>query len=436
MRKGIKNLLGLGNSVPDSDSDSYSDSELDIEPYNPAMDPEHVRRVQMDMEALATGRPPRARSPTPMKLAHMQRVRMLRAERKEQKEQRAQEETQQAALERAAIEFTDGHNIDEMIRQINGKTLFNIPYVNLDHNDPDTRYVIGMIVRTHGVGEDSLRLLRRSPALFRILTDRMRNSRVTRFLCAAGSTAANCVRASGRYLSSLGSVASSRFRPSPQQVAAADASLVLQLRRPSAEASAVRLRQQQQLAIDEMLALQSDQPSAHASAGIHRRQTDADRLLAMQFMRPSLYPRPSASASAAGPAPEPPPPSPPPSAPVSPQVQDLECSICMAGANFVDQRGVNYGPLGTIVRHGNGAPGHPDKFHRRCLQACPDNKCPMCRAINPEWGLQRPQRQGGGGSRKTRSRSKSRTRRLRKPCNKPRKSRKSRKPRSLSYRRK
>ena len=118
------------------------------------------------------------------------------------------------------------------------------------------------------------------------------------------------------------------------------------------------------------------------------------------------------------------------------QQQDSECAICMTAANFIDERGVNYGPLGYVENHRNGAPGHPDRFHRSCLQGCQD-RCPMCRAEGPVWGMQRRQRQGGGGSRKTRPKSK--TRRLRKSRNKsrskPRKSYKSRKPRSSSRRR-
>jgi hypothetical protein len=121
------------------------------------------------------------------------------------------------------------------------------------------------------------------------------------------------------------------------------------------------------------------------------------------------------------------------------QEQDLECAICMTAANFIDERGVNYGPLGYIERHRNGAPGHPDRFHQSCLQGCHD-RCPMCRQEGPVWGMQRPPGQGGGGLKKyrsksrSRSRSKSKTRRLRKSRSKACKSYKSRKPRSSSRR--
>lgn len=112
-----------------------------------------------------------------------------------------------------------------------------------------------------------------------------------------------------------------------------------------------------------------------------------------------------------------------------PQEQDLECAICMTAANFVDERGVNYGPLGYVEKHRNGAPGHPDKFHRSCLQGCQD-RCPMCRAEGPVWGVQRPPGQGGGGggSKKYRSKSKSKSKsKSRRYLSKPQKSRKARK---------
>jgi hypothetical protein len=111
------------------------------------------------------------------------------------------------------------------------------------------------------------------------------------------------------------------------------------------------------------------------------------------------------------------------------QEQDLECAICMTAADFVDQRGVNYGPLGYIERHGNGAQGHPDRFHQLCLQGC-HNRCPMCRADGPEWGMQRPPGQGGGGLKKYRSKSRSKSKsksKSRRYLSKPHKSRKARK---------
>jgi hypothetical protein len=105
-----------------------------------------------------------------------------------------------------------------------------------------------------------------------------------------------------------------------------------------------------------------------------------------------------------------------------------ECAICMENAYFIGDNNVDYGPLGYIERHRNGAVGHPDRFHRSCLQGC-HNICPMCRAEGPLWSLEPPpgQRQGGGGLKKYRSRSRSKSKsksKSRRYISKPRKSRK------------
>ena len=100
-----------------------------------------------------------------------------------------------------------------------------------------------------------------------------------------------------------------------------------------------------------------------------------------------------------------------------------ECAICMENAYFIGENDIDYGPLGYIERHRNGAVGHPDRFHQSCLQGC-QNRCPMCRAEGPLWSLEPPAlAQGGvgGGLKKYRSKSKSKSRRY---ISKPRKSRK------------
>ena len=100
-----------------------------------------------------------------------------------------------------------------------------------------------------------------------------------------------------------------------------------------------------------------------------------------------------------------------------------ECAICMATESDSPEI------LGYIVVHGNGAPGHPDRFHQSCLQGC-HNRCPMCRADGPVWGMQRPPGQGGGGLKRYRSKSKSKSKsksRSRRYISKPHKSRKARK---------
>lgn len=105
-----------------------------------------------------------------------------------------------------------------------------------------------------------------------------------------------------------------------------------------------------------------------------------------------------------------------------------ECAICMATETDIPEI------LGYIVGHGNNAPGHPDRFHESCLQAC-HNICPMCRANNPVWGRDSPAQGGvgvGGGLKKYRSKSRSKSKsksksKSRRYISKPRKSRKAEK---------
>jgi hypothetical protein len=98
-----------------------------------------------------------------------------------------------------------------------------------------------------------------------------------------------------------------------------------------------------------------------------------------------------------------------------------ECAICMG--TETDSPGI----LGYIVGHGNSAVGHPDRFHRSCLDGCREI-CPMCRAPNPLWSRDPPAlAQGGvgGGLKKYRSKSRSRSKsKSRRYISKPRKSRK------------
>ena len=356
---------------------------------------------------MQSSRKRQTRSPSPGAEARSNAAWLSQREQRDLEEEIRAAEVELRRLQQEARENEHETNIDDMIRRINEQTLFGIPYVNLDPSDPDTRYAVGMVVRTHGMGKNSLGLLRRSPVLFRILTDSIRRSGIGGVVCSAGSTAAECARVSGRLLSSslsrFASAASSRFRRAI---------------RPSE-----RIQQQQQLAIDDTLARQLHQPGAEASLAVRSRQQqlEMDKVLAHHLDQSSLHPQ--ASASAAGPAPSPPPP-----LPQAPEEEEDECSICMAPLTDT--------AVLTRCNH---------KFHRACITPWLNSHdtCPLCRNENPTPLVPAPakptkrQRQGGGGSRKTRSKSKSKskTRRLRK-SRKPRKSCKSRKPRSLSYRRK
>ena len=98
---------------------------------------------------------------------------------------------------------------------------------------------------------------------------------------------------------------------------------------------------------------------------------------------------------------------------------DDECFICKGGPADDDEA------LGYIISDSNNVHGHHPKIHKSCLEQS-GPRCPLCRADNVVWGLQRPAQ--GGKSRKMKSRTKSRTkskpRRLRRSRNKSRKPRK------------
>jgi hypothetical protein len=426
----------------------------------------------------------RARSRSPQGLVDPEQI--LRNTIDEQQrvyleQRRRADEIASKRLRQKADDLEYETKINTMIDQINGKEIFGIPFVELDYYDPQTRYVIGAVVRTHGMTTKSLDLLLNSQVLLGILKDRIGRSRIGRVLCAAGSTAAECARLSRDYLSS----ASAAFgfsravkRPArspspprelvvplepypnraPEQPAPGHLRGRRHLRGDRPYASGMQLAPpdavDRQVNLDALLArhLSPNAYAAPAPAAVSRqsaadavaRQSAADALLARQLstnaplqinaLRAFESAQNAAPASAApfsAPAPAP-----------APDEEKPTCAICFTGPG-IDDNGINRGPLGYVETHSNGAIGHPDRFHQSCLLACPGNICPMCRAPGPVWGLERPPGQGGGGSSKkyrskSKSKSKTKIRRLRKSRNKsrskPRKSRKSRKPRSSSRR--
>ena len=443
----------------------------------------------------------RARSRSPQGLVDPEQI--LRNTIDEQQrvyleQRRRADEIASRRLQQAADDLEYETKINTMIDQINEQALFGIPYVGLEYDDPQTRYVIGMVVRTHGVGEDSLRLLRRSPVLFRILLDRIVRSRIGRVLCAAGSTAAECVRLSKHYLSSaLSRVASAASgdserkvkrpaRPArspspprelvvplepypnraPEQPAPGHLRGRRHLRGDRPYASGMQLAPPdavaRQVNLDALLArhLSPNAYAAPAPAAVSRqsaadavaRQSAADALLARQLstnaplqinaLRAFESARNAAPASAApfsapaaaSAAPFSAPAPAPPPLPQAPVEEEDECPICVG--SLTDN------VVLTSCNH---------KFHRGCVTPWLNSHrtCPMCRNINPTLrdliNPNKRQRQGGGGSKKYRSKSnsksKTKTIRLRKSRNKSRskprksrKSRKSRKPRSSSRR--
>jgi hypothetical protein len=406
-RKRVKRALGREVS---SDSDDDTDFDGELLPYNPDLDTQLQERKRRYEE---TGRQ-RAESPTDDQSAYMERKRTLKGRR-----QIARQEQAQAAQEAHSREINQ--IIDSISRALG---------TNVDEDDPRIRFLIGQIVNAHGLTINSLRLMGRSRILLSAIGDvASRAGRglgdVSQVVYSAGQAALAALRAAGRLAArSASAVASSlprlpsRFSSQPraqEQGPPLDPAIAMRSDFGEAESRQAAYRQQQ-VAADELLA-------RHLS-----RNLDAERAAFSRFG--------SAQNAVLAPA-SAPPPLPPARAP---DAEEDICTICMAGPGINDS-GIDRGQLGYIERHSILAQGHPNKFHNSCLQECLrlDPRCPMCRAVGPVWGLERPPGQGGGGSRKTRSKSKSKskskTRRLRK-SRKPRKSCKSRKPRSLSYRRK
>ena len=418
LKKGSKRVRkALGREVS-SDSDSGYD---EVPPYNPADDLQLQERMIREEE---TGRQ-RAESPTRMQTAHADQRRILKARRRINKAQQAEAAQERESIRREAVEYKHNFEINEMIENINRALGTNVDMV-----DPRIRFVIGQIVNVHGLTLHSLRLMRRSRILLSAIGDIA--SRAGRGLVdagqvvySAGQAALAALRAARSFASRGASVVTSRLpslgdalsylpsrfssqpRASGQRARSPDS--FLQEQGPpnlgfqevpfSVQAPTLEEQRRQRLEIDRMLQLQLSPAPASA------------------FERQSLQSQ----------APPPPPPPPPAStsAPAVEEDEEDECSICMEPARD--------NAVLTRCNH---------RFHSACVTPWLNSHrtCPMCRNTNPTPLVPAPakrQRQGGGGgSRKTRSKSK--TRRLRnsrnKSRNKPRKSCKSRKPRSSSRR--
>lgn len=405
-KKGTKRVRkALGRDVS-SDSDSGYD---EVPPYNPADDLQLQERMIREEE---TGRQ-RAESPTRMQTAHADRRRILKAHRRINKAQEAQAAQEQASLRREAAQEAHSREINQMIDSISRAL-----ETNVDEDDPRIRFLIGQIVNAHGLTINSLRLMGRSRILLTAIGDvASRAGRglvdVSQVVYSAGQAALAALRAARSFASRGASVVTSRLPSLGDAFSYLHSGFSSQPRAPEQRARSPDGFPQDPTELGfNQVRFSVQEP--------REQQLEMDRMLQLQ-----LSPAPASA----------PPPLPPARAP---DAEEDICTICMAGPGINDS-GIDRGQLGYIERHSILAQGHPNKFHNSCLQECLrlDPRCPMCRAVGPVWGLERPPGQGGGGLKKyrsrSRSRSKSKTRRLRK-SRKPRKSCKSRKPRSSSCR--
>lgn len=406
-RSARRSLLGMY----DVSSDSASDNELGIEGYNYDEDEEALERLEL---------PKRARSPTRKQQEYSERKRRRKGEIK-----------QEALQQSADIQTRNENAVNQMIENING-----VLGTNVGNTDPVIRFVIRQIINAHGLTSKSIALMAQS----RIL------------LSALGEAAGRNVLRAGIAIRTAGQRTLDFLRGTRQLVYSGASMVASSLSRLPSIFSSQPIAQEQGHQLDPAIAMRSGFGEAESrQAAPRQQQVENDELLARHLSRNLDAERAafsrfgSAPNAVLAPASAPPPLTPPPPPARAPDAEEDICTICMAGSG-IDENGVNHGPLGYVVVHnpplnnpqtGYVDKGHPNRFHEACLQLCPDNTCPICRADGPVWRMQRPPGQGGGGLKKyrsrSRSRSKSKTRHLRK-SRKPRKSRKSRKPRSSSCR--
>ena len=403
-----------------------------------------------------TGRVIRRRVESPPPLTDDQ-LRSLYSEREAELARiQAQEAlVQQRLQEREASQFAHNQEVSDIIDSLNEYLgAFFQGDVNVDMEDPNIRYIVGMIVTSRNVGQSvAERLARSKPLLIAVASvivnratagARGLHNQVTTLLPIISTGLLNSGRflgrvgmASGRaaygVMSSLASSAASGARnyfsgePVIQNQRAISPPRGMQSMREMASRAYESITTGLPLFYNALYnVLQRVSSLLLPCAATAASMAAAGAMRAFGAVCKYLTPRQAVERAVSEVV----------NRATPPQQEEEEsiCAICMEGEQD------NPEPLGYVIRHHAVRSWHPNRFHRSCLQGC-QNKCPICRAAGPVWGMQRRERQGGGGLKKyrsrsrSRSRSKSKTRRLRK-SRKPRKSCKSRKPRSLSYRRK
>ena len=376
----------------------------------------------------------RAESPPPLTSDQLEALR-IQAQAEEEARQQIALAIQQESLRIQALEFMHNHEVDEIIFSINEYlSSFLGETININIEDPSIRFIVGMIVTSNTNKIIVYQKLRRS----RLLLQAVASFIISRLTTGVSNVREQIeillpyiqrgIRATGRFLFQVGattgrvaynavynaasSIRSIASRPRVEEVQGRAASpppqRMYDMASAAYESMAAGLSEFYSVlssVLREVYVLLAPCVASAASRLASVVSRGFKRLRAM-----CSTPEQAVAEAVAQVVPQ-------------EQQQDSECAICMTAANFIDERGVNYGPLGYVEKHRNGTLGHPDRFHRSCLQGCHD-RCPMCRAPGPVWGTKRPPGQGGGGSKKYRSKSKSKSRRY---LSKPHKSRKARK---------
>lgn len=382
----------------------------------------------------------RARSPSPQPLTQEeidQRILETRAQHLATQQQEIYR--QEALLRVEALQFMHNHDVIEIINSINEYlTSFFGEGVNVEDEDPSIRYIVGMIVTSNNFRISAAQKLRRSRLLLQAVVNVIINRVRT---CAGGfgnvverllPVIRTGIENAGRFLFQVGATTGRVAYNAVYNVASsirsnASRSLVEEVPGRAASSPPRQQYMYHEMASAAVESVAAGLPAFYgALTSVLGRVYDllaqcgaagasvVASVVSRGFKRLRAMcstPEQAVARAVVQVVPQ-------------EQQQDSECAICMTAANFINEHDVNYGPLGYVEKHRNGAPGHPDMFHQLCLLACPGNKCPMCRAEGPVWGTKRPPGQGGGGLKKYRSKSKSKSRRY---ISKPQKSRKARK---------
>jgi hypothetical protein len=365
---------------------------------------------------------------------------LLTQEQIRQRTLQAEEEysaRQQASLRVEASKFMYNYEVNEFIRSINeyltsffGESIV----VNVDDEDPNIRFIVGTIVASNNVRISAAQKLKKSRLLLKAVANVIINiakrtgielsvwlpiiqsglKNVGRFLLKLSSTAGRTALNTASLAASAAASSFRSFASRPRQEVAGRAASPPPQRMYNIASAAYEsvaeglpgFYNALSLVLERVYELLSPCVSSTARRVIALAKRGFTSVCAYLTPQQAVEQAVSEVVNQA--------------TPLKQEEEESICAICM------ENEQENPEQLGYVIAHSSNNEGHPNRFHMSCLRGCPGNKCPMCREAGPVWGMQRRQRQGGGGLRKYRSKSKSKSN-SRRYISKPQKSRKARK---------